>query len=765
MTKMDRLEKFIENKELNESLQTPLEFFMTDDTKMPREIYSAFELDGIQYGMSLVETKYNKVYSLEFYRIVNVKKRFWSFYKTTHVRPILSTIIRFFEACHPFVHHRMHGIIIELPTKKGSERYVTFLDRVLKKSYIKQYRSLPVLKKTDKANNYMFLIRKGISPETLFKTAAFHKHFEFDPEVKDDSIVSMTDVSTELLDVAKEPYKFIKPTASVKPSEKFAFKKLKVEIEADAETVAILDAASDNYAKFGNPEKEKVLTPEEQKKLENAKYKIKIVYDVAKNAMGDFIPPNTNSKKLNDFVMNQGGYYIGALPESMLQSSYDSNKTKIITISLDYIFALMLPEVRKLFKNKTSYTTFFKDGYVKDSLSLKSNYLWSLNYKFSDAMGSASFGSKIARALAAAKVIYSETDLGLTVYSEGFFSKMLKRQYLISEEMVQKFGDFFNIKITEMGYDIKKDSDFNVEVTKLDLDWAPTSILPEFEDGNISKINKKEFLPFTEKDEDDFDSPKVLKKIEALHQMPEVGKWYKQAYEHDPYKGDDFSRRFKLLKDYSGSEYRDYNIPLRKMISSNSIDLAYLTTDIKELMRFFDTAPRLENGIWVYRNCSIPGQEKFEPGQDIIDPAFLSTTIRSTMRFGSNDCRLKIYLPKGTRILPVLSFSENFTENEIVLPPMSVLRILEVYKGLKGTYNKEHRAFVCTMIGSAYKSIMENVDSNRTLIKMNEDNEKVAPIKNKSKDSTDDKWSSFGSQKVSAQISELIKKGKLKINQ
>ena len=53
---------FRSNQPLEESLNSAVDFYLTDDTKLPRLVYATYQLDGVDYGMSLEETNFPKVY-------------------------------------------------------------------------------------------------------------------------------------------------------------------------------------------------------------------------------------------------------------------------------------------------------------------------------------------------------------------------------------------------------------------------------------------------------------------------------------------------------------------------------------------------------------------------------------------------------------------------------------------------------------------------------------------------------------------------------
>lgn len=243
---MIRFGKYLQEAYLEESLNTPVEFYLTDDTKMPREIYAAFEVSGSPYGISLIKTKYDKVYMLDLYRIVNVKKRSWSFLSSKHIRPALSTVLKFMEASFPFIQQHLDGVIINIPGKTGSEKYAKFLEKVIRRSYIKKFRSVPIVKTTDKANNYVFMIKKGKDPTSLFKTATFWKNFKFDSDAKDyaEYASQLDTLDSDIMNAAADPYKKIKNTVSVTPSKKFAFGKVEMEVTAGPDLIDQLENAS-----------------------------------------------------------------------------------------------------------------------------------------------------------------------------------------------------------------------------------------------------------------------------------------------------------------------------------------------------------------------------------------------------------------------------------------------------------------------------------------------------------------------------------------
>ena len=693
-------DKFSENEFINESLDSPIEFYMTDDTKMPKEIYAAIEHDGVQYGMSLIQSDYDNVYTLDFYRIVSVKKRFWSFYKPNHIRPMLSTIIKFMEACYPFVQVRMKGILIDIPGKSGSEKYVTFLGRILKKSYIKQFRTVPIVKTSDKAKNYLFLVRKGIEPTTLFKTAAFHKNFKFDAK-------NQPVFTSEIMDDAKSYYKTLKPTVSIKPSEKFAFGKVKVELSADDETVYMLDKATAEY-KAG-------ITSSKKKEEEKKEYVVTINKEWAKTIIQDAALHGSSPAAAS-------GYF-----DNVMDSVY--------TLSFPHLLAKMLP---------SAYDKISKFGYDESKINFDD-----LAYVL--RQGYNSLPQKVRKALVDEGIFKVSGDLIRNPENEELVKTSLATFMYIQSNSVNTLGNIMATKMAETNK-IPPKSASAIE-KKLDLDKNPVSVVEAFATSNESSPYSGD-LGFVESGED------VSAKKKALIAMPEIGKWF-NGLGISEYNGNENNHEEHSLWSYTGSTASYFNKNLREMISGKKLSknslVSYGNASVETLIRYFDKAPTLENGIWVYRNADTPNVNKYDVGDDYIDAAFMSTSIDSRMTLSSGgNTRLKIYVPKGTKVFPILEKSQHPSEQEIVLPPMSILRIIETYD--KVTPYSDKRLFVCTMIGSGYKSFLEGMEQELIL------EQQSKKIPKKEQYNPEDKWGAPTSSYDDAQkIKKLIEQGKIKI--
>lgn len=623
--------------DLNESLNSTVEFYMTDQTNMPNEIYAAYELKGSDYGMSLIKSQWDGVYILDFYYIKNKYKKKWAVLQTGDIKYSLSTLIKFFESAVPFLGSKLKGVILQLPTAKKSEKYVRLLNLVIKKSHIKTFRTIPIVKNSDKAQNYIFLIKKNIEPTALFKGVKFSKHFIFD---KDSSDVSM---DSDAMDIAGEYYKTPKNTVSLKPNDILAFGKLKVEITASDQLVNILDAAFEKFK--AEPEKEpQKVEPEKE--------------------------PDYNPK---------------------IRVTTSDSPTLIIsdnTIEIPYglLFAYLFPK---------GYENIKKYGYDVEKIDEDN-----LNYVLKTTIET--LPNQVRKSLLQ-KSIMNGTEFNFgNSGNKPMILAMLKNMENVEADGLQELKDVFDkMHLSSMALAASKPKNVPDEVvtqdpdsTKLELDFDFSSPLESFKGSNDSKAKGHggNNIPFLEKNENSYQ-----KKYE-VYNMPKITKWFE-----DPKKEE--SEGYELLRHYSGVGYYYMNSELRTSVDSENLNYSKLAYNVKKLSEYFEeNAPVLDNAIWVYRNAGLPKQ--FYVGDNFIDPAFLSCTVSSHITMGEKgDSRMKIYLPVGTKMFPIFDESKNPQEDEIILPPLSCLRIIE-----KTISDNGKICYTAVMLGSANKSLIDSGD-------------------------------------------------------
>ena len=658
---------FLNEEYLEESLNTPIEFYLTDDTKLPKEIFGSYNIDGVDYGISLVETKYDKVYMLDLYRIVNVKKRSWSFINQKHIRPSLSTVIKFVEACYPFIQQRVEGIIIEIPGKVGSEKYSTLLSKIIARSYIKKFRAVPIQKTTDKANNYIFMIKKGVEPTKLFKTATFWKNFQFDiAKAKTaEAISTIADVSdfdkfwndvnnglipSDVLDTAATPYKIMRQTVKLAPSKKYAFGKIEMEVAAGQDLIDQLEAAS-----------------MKQKPVEKKEVKFEDIL-----ATKGYVNTKTFKKEI-DYAEDSIFYPI----------------VLIMTKAAGIIWQHGFDESKFNFDN---FKYAFREGFNLAPSAVKKELV---------ATGVCSANGEWLMSQDDAKFV-------LTLIGEAKSSSIVDTY---TGNLANYMGYSSSVKEAEQEYEIKKSQTITNDSFK-SLDWnvQPTIDDPLMADYNTLALDTRFDISSSMAETRYKNARKYL-----LDNNPEVAKFYNNVDTSSPY--------YQSMKEYTGSAYSNRNSNLREILSAFlkgksgfKLDDIY-DSNIDGFKFFLEMAPKLSKPMWVIRNMDIPSDlmSSLEVGGEFIDTAFLSTTIKTNVTMGYANGRMKIYLPAGTPIFPALeSHSNHSSEKEIVLPPASVMKIT---KSLDiQSYSSKLRMFEAVYIGNGLKDMYNRIQSGKGFI-------------------------------------------------
>lgn len=244
------------------------------------------------------------------------------------------------------------------------------------------------------------------------------------------------------------------------------------------------------------------------------------------------------------------------------------------------------------------------------------------------------------------------------------------------------------------------------------------------------------------------------------------------------------STQYTAMKNYTGPEYGDFNNRLRDFQNKlkNAKNESHLATyaknvvDNKKIMTLWEglkSLPPLPKSMWVFRNCLIDTNEykDLKPGDEFVDAAFLSTSIREEMGYGGPN-KIAIYLPKGTPMLPALEESSNSSEMEIILPPMSILKVLRVDKAKRYSNNILYNA-VTIYTGTAFEDFVELAKSAKKknlsiteayyLIKLREYMAEQDKKQTDKKYDPEKKWGLTFSNKKSVEIlKKLMNKGKLK---
>jgi hypothetical protein len=645
--------------DLHESLDKPVDFYMTDDTELPRRVYAAFEIDGTNYGISMEETNFDRVYQLKMYRVVNVKPRYWNFAKQSHARKSLATLLKFMEAITPFLKNKMDAIIIPIPASSAAEKYNKFIDRVIRKSYVTTFRQVPVRRVSEKkdAYNHLFIIRKPIQPSAIFKTKSFKK-YEFDP----------SELPAEVADDI-EPKRRARTQVSLGLSkdsrlEDFVF----TDVEIDDEVFEQISAV--------NVREPKTRTNE----------------DLKKRFDDDPLPIIRTLEDTHMLEMDDTIKY------------FEDDVTDVIPalVGFDDVAGIMIGSADPFTALKNAINAKLKND-IRPNLAFKKGFAEIGAFRDGENMFS---------------------DEQIRSFVDGFEDNLE-----VHEAAHKDLRDMFDRFRRAAGYvqmeiDYRKDTatgnDFTAETytTDFDVDVLKTN-LPGEGAWDYEQINIGNFDTYGAWGEYD------NKKADYVYEDLGYGKQLDKLP----------SEQRSAIYKYTGSTYALMNNNMRKLVSAYYADDKmemkkwmeefYDRENIKHLMDAFKNLEPLPEPMWVYRGTDMPMSiyETIKAGQDYVDPAFMSTTLKSSMVFKGGlyavdseniSVRSRIYLPKGSRVIPALYHSEHSNEREIILPPMSVLKTvrLDYIQGEKSWSNEKKHAAVATMIytGNFSDEIMSKIE-------------------------------------------------------
>lgn len=753
-----------------ESLNSAVDFYMTDDTKIPQEIYGAYKIDGTDYGMSLTQTNINKIYELRFYRVVNTKARRWSFMKPTHIRPGLATLLKFCEASLPFLTGKIDGIIIPIAGKIDPQKFNNLVRLTIQKTYMSTFKFVPVIATTDKkmSYNYIFFTRKAVSPQTVFSSKSFSKFtLAIPPEevkyVKDE--VKKGNVPAEVLDTVKPKKKVAKAKVSLKKSPKYDFKGLSASMVTDGDAETPPEAVDEisklshitykidpdnakgaiptttNKVKKAEPKKVKVLPPKPKEppapKLKTIKLDDNLIpismLNVMTSAKTMIEKHGFDESKFNwdnfKYAFNQA--YAGA--KSMVDSDPYTPPNAVVMFVQGLIPTLQdkglvdgmghiidIPSIKNDFKN-----------YLKNYAEMiKKNQLEKI--KNSD---------KAKKAIADAvhnKSVMADHAEEMQVYKK---KKFAYDKLVNPPEPSETYG-----KPAETYIHPK------VDFIKLQSQLSGS--------GEITHGSR--MMSCVEKGENIGVKQEELQKTHGYNNLLSAGLKYTQKH---------------TVKQYTGADYDEYNNPLRNIIYQGLMDnnLDEKTMDyesykkILNLGKAFDQIKPLPIDMWVYRGGKIPVLNQNDiktlmPGNDFFEAAFMSTSIKSQNTFGMSNLKLRIFVPKGSKVIPALGDnSKHSSEMEVILPPCSVHKIIRLDKFVN--YGDTSYMLTTVFMGSAFNSAMNKitpVDSSGKKVEVKK-LEEAKKQENDKKYDADKKFGSKVSIKDQRAAQKALKSGNLKV--
>lgn len=627
---MKKFSVFYQENTLNESLDTPVEFNLTDDTQLPFRIHGVFELDGDTYGMSLELSDHEYIYILSFYRILAKQKRMWSFKKRSQIRTCLSTLIRFAESAITFVKPKLKGIIVKIPGE-NAERYILFAKRLIKKSYIKSFRVLPVAKNPDKKIypwENLFISKIGISPASVFSGTKF-KNYDFNRE---DGITS--EISAEI-----KPLKKSKIIVSTEPSKKYMIKNLEVS------DITIDDDIFDKITKVevSSFQDEKIKSEyEDDKELSDDDVRIIGSFTKSKRKRIAQLLKYINEDKLR-YLANAISFYMPHFTKSVANNEFDKHQDFMQKLTTTYEIENIPEALMKILQIK---------GIIKEP------------NVFSEEDSFAQPPKNIFILIEKIKNFYN--------HGKGIRSKT-RFEYSSKDEIVYDSRYVFDLlkpsDIMKKNYYSKKVYKTNVDVESL-ISTVPVNAEIDYsEDVNVLWGGQQK-----SKFDNSYENFNTKPLVDYLMETLGYGDEVKQL------------KNFKDVYDYTSNSYSHLNNTLRKSFNWKMNDENYKIqkndddfAKVKRLNNCFKEISPLKDSLWVYRSTNLPFSimEEIKQGSDFMDPGFLSTSLRPEISFGDEQ-KFRIFIPKNARVIPVLKNSDFSHEDEIILPPMSVIKIIRI---------------------------------------------------------------------------------------
>lgn len=163
---------------------------------------------------------------------------------------------------------------------------------------------------------------------------------------------------------------------------------------------------------------------------------------------------------------------------------------------------------------------------------------------------------------------------------------------------------------------------------------------------------------------------------------------------------------------------------LNKKVSKKYLKLQ--SENVKKIRDFnaiFNQAPITKQPFVVYRDCDLPNVSPAygvlsDINKNIIDNGIISTTTNSKFVFNNAlNTRLAILIPAGSRfVVPVFENSKYTDEDEILLPPASCFKPIEINVVRPSNNDRSRQYIKCIYTGSYLNSFVDNYFS----IKYNE---------------------------------------------
>lgn len=610
---------------LEEALTSPAPYYLTVDTEMPRKIYGAFDIGGGKYSIAMIESSIPGVFYVEMGRTSESggKVQYWKFHSPKDIIPALSTLINFSDATVKLMgKQKFKGAAIKIRksvANKSLDRAINIANRIVRTKFKDTLKMLPVSQEgseTKYGSKFIFIAGRNQDYKKIFSGDKNFDNYDFS-----------SDMTLDVQGAEKiKPKQPLKKTVSIKPSSKYTFAGLDVDIPSslDSETVE----------KLSNVKIQDAESSETKQMKDSDSYKKDL------NFIKKIIPVEKS-------VVSLPG--LKSMIDKIYQYGFDKNKLN--WNDLKYIVSnLSAPEKDVL----SAY------GLIDiDSPTVKSDWM-TIMKKIPQTYQSPEVKSFI-------KNNPNGNKAAAEPYEPGSSNKATKK--------------VSNVKPTEFISTIPGASNEPVSVSETGQVWKTKE-----------DVTKK--------------TNHVFYDMGYVNELPKI-------------------TNFKTMVSYTGSKYSSFNNPLRNTVSkllkgeklskSEMAEIIAGQSKFQKLAKMFEKVKPLPEAIWVYRGTHIPSsvKDKIEPGYQYVDPGFLSTSLNPSISFGYD--KMRIFLPKGSKVLPALGHSNHSAEKEVILPPSSVIKVIETE-----TPEDSNKLFVQgVFMGSAFKSITDALKKQLTIAEEN----------------------------------------------
>lgn len=673
--------------QLTETLNTPQEYYLTDDTKIPTSVYAAFKVGDGSYIISLEATSDVGVYILEVGKTGTGggKTYWWKFHKPNDILPVLATTMHFLQSATAWLGPKIKGIAVQF--KQGAsdqmKRAVKLATRIIKRSYVKSFTIVPVAQPpvTDKDKyyhqkiRYLFIAKKNISLNSLFNGTTFKKYTFDGKEIPEEAVAELA------------PKKKKKMTQTIAVSKKYSFGQFDIDTPADTE---LIDKVSNIEVEPGAPTKTDGINIPSDGLLANVGYFAAMpafLILAQKLKANGYQPSQVNWSKLQNNIYAASAAEFNLLGIIGMDNPMSSDEARENwRLTMEYYSKYVGPEGAMMTTTRKKIADYTKvaENWLKNHVS---NQGKPPTAKSTDQKDTTSKKKQAVVPTDLVSPIAGSGDHSTAKFNAhlGQFEEPGRNPYELERQLMHTYG-------------------YHAEVSKL--------------------------------------------------------------------------KNYKEIQSYTGSSYSNYNDPLRNTIRKLLVGDKLYNYEIEEIIsngfkfqkmfKAFDEIKPLPEALWVYRGTDIPESEKSKVtvGYQYVDPAFLSTTLVAATFFGTD--RMRIFLPKGSKVIPVLNHSYHESEMEIILPPASVIKVIEVEKST--SYHKR-LAIQGVFIGSAFKSITEAL---KHQMKVAEDYSTILSLaefimeQKKTKENSYDPAEKYGGKydmELADLINQALSNGKLKVDQ